>query len=186
VNSAQLVSPGRQLDLSPDISRRAARPFLKWAGGKHKLLSQLIPRCPASFTCYYEPFLGGGALFFGLSPGQAVLSDANDELITAFQAVRDRPDDVINYLRRHRNQKAHFLQVRRRDPHTMDGAARAARLVFLNRTCYNGLYRVNRGGQFNTPFGRYKRPNICNAATIHEASVALQGTTISTLDFRTA
>ncbi len=183
---ANYAAGGLQIPLLPDAAIPAARPFLKWAGGKQQLLSRLIPRCPSSFNAYYEPFLGSGALFFALAPRRAVLSDANDELIIAFQAVRDQVRGVIRHLSRHRNDKEHFLAVRRQNPNTMSAPGRAARLVFLNRTCYNGLYRVNQRGQFNTPFGRYKRPNICNRAALQQASLSLRGVEILALDFRTA
>ena len=184
--SANRAAAGLQLPLLPDLAIPAARPFLKWAGGKQQLLSKLISKCPSSFNAYYEPFLGSGALFFALAPRRAVLSDANEELIVTFQAVRDQVHEVIRHLRRHRNGKEHFLAVRRQNPLTMSAPGRAARLIFLNRTCYNGLYRVNQSGQFNTPFGRYKRPNICNRAALQQASVSLGGAEILALDFRAA
>jgi len=174
------------MPLMPNLANPSARPFLKWAGGKQQLLSKLIQKCPPSFNAYYEPFLGSGALFFALAPTRAVLSDANEELVVTFQAVRDQVHDVIRHLSQHGNDKDHYLAVRRQNPSTMSAPGRAARLVFLNRTCYNGLYRVNQSGQFNTPFGRYKRPNICNRVALLEASACLRGAEIATLDFRAA
>lgn len=161
-------------------------PFLKWAGGKRQLLPQLSALLPATFGTYFEPFVGSGALFFALRPTKARLSDANDELIRTYQAVRDDPSAVISVLRQHKNQREYFNRVRALDPRNLSSAERAARVIYLNRTCFNGLYRVNRRGEFNTPFGSYKNPTICNATSILAASRALKGVQIKTSDYAEA
>jgi DNA adenine methylase len=159
------------------------RPFLKWVGGKGQLLSQLQPLLPESWGTYHEPFLGGGALFFALQPAQSVLSDVNPALVNVYRMVRDRPDDLIALLAAH--QAAHgpdyYYQVRAQ--HELPELEAAARLIYLNKTCYNGLYRENSKGQFNVPIGRYKNPTVCNPIDLQLASKALANTDIQVGDF---
>jgi DNA adenine methylase len=161
-------------------SALSASPFLKWAGGKTQLLDELESHIPR-FQAYHEPFLGGGALFFYLAssrpPFRAFLSDLNSDLVTAFQVVKHDVDGLVSRLRRHESsyyadEKAFYYKLRAKKPHTK--IDRAARLLALNKTCYNGLYRVNRDGEFNVPIGRYKNPSICNAAQLRNASEALR------------
>lgn len=163
------------------------RPFLKWAGGKGQLLPELLARLPENFGTYHEPFVGGGALFFALTGRgmltRAVLSDANAPLVDTYLAVRDRVDDVIAALRRHPNDAAHFYRVRAQDPDDLSLVEKAARVIFLNRTCYNGLYRENRAGQFNVPFGRYENPRICDEVNLRACSRALQRVEVLRTDF---
>ncbi len=161
---------------------RTASPFLKWAGGKTQLLDELglhIPR----FETYFEPFLGGGALFFylasGLSSFRAHLSDLNPELVNAYQAVKNNVNELIDLLGRHEidyatQPKSFYYRLRNEKP--SGKLEKAARLVALNKTCYNGLYRVNSAGEFNVPIGRYKNPTICNAQALRIASSALART----------
>lgn len=141
-----------------------AKPFLKWAGGKRQLVNELRTRMPERFKRYYEPFVGAGALFFSLRPKSAVLSDINEELINVYLCVRDDLEAVIDELSRHENSEEYYYEIRSwdRDPAfpQRPAAQRAARFIFLNRTCFNGLYRVNSKGHFNVPFGRYLRPRI--------------------------
>jgi DNA adenine methylase len=155
-----------------------ARPFLKWAGGKGRLLAQYQPYLPQKFSHYYEPFLGGGALFFHLQPQHAVLSDINPELVNVYTCVRDRPEDVIQQLQCHatHHSKEYYYQIRAQLPES--AVAKAARLIYLNKTCFNGLYRVNARGRFNVPMGRYKNPKICDSELLKTASAVLQNTTI--------
>ncbi len=175
------------------------RPFLKWVGGKRQLIPELLQAVEAAgpFRHYHEPFLGGGALFFALArSGQletrSYLSDANKNLIRAYLGVRDEVEVVINLLEQYkkRHDEAFFYQTRARSPRTL--AKQAARVIYLNRTCYNGLYRENSKGQFNAPFGRYKNPKICDAEnlravaqTLHEADIAVRDFT-SVLDITRA
>lgn len=155
-----------------------SQPFLKWAGGKRQLLPVLRSRIPKSFGTYFEPFLGGGALFFSLSANKAVLNDINVELIECYETVRDRPEQLIDSLKRHVNTEDYFYAIRAQDPGKMTKVEAASRLIYLNRTCFNGLYRVNKKGGFNTPYGRYKSPNLVPEELIREASTALAGATL--------
>ncbi len=164
-------------------------PFLKWAGGKGQLLEQMSPYFPERFNTYYEPFLGGGAVFFHLLPPKAVLSDLNPELVNVWQAVRDKPKELMVALDEHhphRKSKDYFYKVRSQDPKDMDPVERAARTVFLNKTCYNGLYRVNSKGQFNVPFGYYSDPTLYDEDIILASIQALRGKTILVADYRDA
>lgn len=172
---------------------RNAKPFLKWAGGKQQLLSQLEPFFPNAFERYFEPFVGGGAVFFHLwntyrVPENVFLLDNNDELINAYRVVRDDLDELLDILSMHqRNHCAqYYYRIRNLDRGevTLSRVERAARTIYLNRTCYNGLYRVNSKGQFNVPMGSYKNPIILDRDTLTAASIALQGVHIETRDFR--
>ncbi len=158
-------------------------PFLKWAGGKKRILPHLLQRLPEHFGGYFEPFIGGGALFFRLIPGAALVSDINAELVNVYRTVRDSVDHLIEDLGRHRYEKNYYYAMRARDPEQMSGLNRASRMIYLNRTCFNGLYRVNRRGQFNVPFGRYKNPTICPADKLRAASRVLQDIEIRCQDY---
>jgi len=149
-------------------------PFLKWAGGKGQLLEQYGPLFPQRFKRYHEPFVGGGAVFFHLRPARAALSDYNTELIGCFQAVRDDVRGVIDALRKHVYERDHFYAVRALDPATLPPAERAARTIYLNRSCFNGLYRVNAQGRFNVPFGRYTNPRLVDAPNLGACACALR------------
>jgi DNA adenine methylase len=166
---------------------RAPSPFLKWAGGKRQLLREILEAAPARMTTYYEPFVGGGAVFFALAAERrferAVLADANHELILCYQALRDDVDGVIAELRAHRHRRNHYYAVRARNPEELAPPARAARLIYLNRCGYNGLYRVNSRGEFNVPFGRYRNPTICDGEGLRAVARALQGVELVCRDF---
>lgn len=167
-----------------EIESFKPEPFLKWAGGKRSLISRLAPHLQSSrpdYT-YFEPFLGGGAAFFFLEPPIAVLSDANEELIDTYVAVRDGIDSVIDCLMELPYTKEDYYIIRSSRP--LSAAARAARFIYLNKTCFNGLYRVNLSGEFNVPFGRHG-PNveICNEAQLRAASRALRSASLRTGDF---
>lgn len=150
------------------------KPILKWAGGKTQMLGELIPRVPKSYGKYIEPFFGGGALFFSLKPDHAIIADSNPELINMYLQVANNVDDVIKHLQKYKNTSEMFYEVRSLDWQTLPKAEAAARTIYLNKTCFNGLYRVNRNGQFNTPFGKYKNPKICDIDTLRLASEALR------------
>lgn len=152
----------------------AAKPILKWAGGKTQMLDELMPRVPKTYDRYIEPFFGGGALFFSLKPEKAIIADSNPELINMYLQVAHHVDDVIECLQKYENTSEMFYEVRSLDWQTLSKAEAAARTIYLNKTCFNGLYRVNRNGQFNTPFGKYKNPKICDIDTLRLASEALQ------------
>jgi len=161
-----------------------AKPFLKWAGGKRQLLSHLRERVPEDHGTYHEPFIGGGALFFDTDPNQAVLADYNLRLVRTYRAVRDNPEAVIDLLSTYPNDKEFFLNMRAQDIDKATDEEVAGWMIFLNRTGFNGLYRVNRKGGFNVPFGSYKNPNICNAENLRAASKRLASVEILHADFR--
>ena len=147
-----------------------AKPILKWAGGKTQMLGELMPRIPKTYGRYIEPFFGGGALFFSLKPENAIIA----ELINMYLQVAHHVDDVIECLQKYENTSEMFYEVRSLDWQTLPKAEAAARTIYLNKTCFNGLYRVNRSGQFNTPFGKYKNPKICDIDALRLASEALR------------
>ena len=151
-----------------------AKPILKWAGGKTQMLGDLIPKVPTSYGRYIEPFFGGGAMFFALQPENAVIADSNPELINMYRQVADHVDEVINYLKKYENTSEMFYDVRSLEWTALPKAEAAARTIFLNKTCFNGLYRVNKQGQFNVPFGKYKNPKICDEEGLRAASEVLK------------
>lgn len=157
---------------------RLVSPVVKWAGGKRQLLETYEPLLPREFTTYCEPFLGGGALLFHLQPEKAYVNDSNVELIQMYEVIRDDVEALIASLEKHKNESTYFYAIRAwdRDPvfyQSLSKIDRAARMIYLNKTCYNGLFRVNSAGHFNTPFGHYKNPNIVNAATLRAVSAYL-------------
>lgn len=162
------------------------RPFLKWAGGKGRLLRQYEPVLPQSIDTYYELFLGGGAMFFHLAgrAKRAVLGDINPELVNVYCCVRDQVETLIRHLWDHqrRHNPDYYYQVRQRQA-LRSPVERAARLIYLNKTCYNGLYRENSQGHFNVPVGKYKNPVICDPSLLRAASAALQIAEIQTFPF---
>lgn len=148
-----------------------AAPVLKWVGGKRQLLESLRGLLPPKITSYCEPFVGGGALLFYLQPRTAYVNDINSELINVYQVIQNDVDSLIVELEKHTNDSEYFYAVRDWDRdkafyERLSSVQRAARVLYLNKTCYNGLFRVNSAGEFNTPFGNYKNPNIVNAATL--------------------
>jgi DNA adenine methylase len=171
-----------------------AQPFLKWVGGKAQLLAQFAPHFPPRIERYVEPFIGGGAVFFHLKhrfPAmRALLRDSNPELINSYRAVRDEPVELMKRLDEHlaqydRRGKDYYYEVRaQHELPAADGAARAARMIFLNKTCYNGLWRVNARGEFNVPHGRRARTTLYNRTNLLAASAALQGVELAAQHFR--
>lgn len=159
-----------------------AAPFLKWAGGKTQLLPELLKYVPDEYETYLEPFVGGGALFFRLRPSKAVLADSNHDLMNCYRVVRDNVEALIRELEDYPYSEEFFYQLRSQS--FSDPVLMAARMIYLNRTCFNGLYRVNRQGQFNVPFGRYKNPVICDAERLRAASRALQGVQLICADYK--
>jgi DNA adenine methylase len=155
-----------------------ARPFLKWAGGKTSLLPELLKRIPASYGTYHEPFLGGGALFFALQPQRAFLSDTNVLLIKTYLGVRNHVDALVLALQkckvRHDLEREHFYyHARSFDAYSADPLNTAAWFIYVNKTGFNGLWRVNKSGGFNVPFGRYTNPTICDEANLRACSAVL-------------
>ncbi|MDR2195338.1 MAG: Dam family site-specific DNA-(adenine-N6)-methyltransferase [Gallionellaceae bacterium] len=163
----------------------APRPLLKWAGGKTQLLGALLPKVPKKYGRYIEPFFGGGALFFALNPKNAIIADSNPELINLYRCVACDPDGVIAYLRRYKNTEEAFYSARAMNTATLSGIEAAARTIFLNKTCFNGLYRVNKNGQFNVPYGHYQNPKILDEDAIRRASVLFGKATILCSDYKT-
>jgi DNA adenine methylase len=165
-----------------------ARPFLKYAGGKSQLLPELLKRVPPSFNCYHEPFVGGGALFFALAPKRAVLCDANERLVRTYKAVRDNVDNVIDALKAHAvaHSRDYYMHVRDANPDVATNWVVAAWFIYLNKTAFNGLYRVNKSGHFNVPFGKYANPKIVDEENLRACSEALQAAVIRHADFRTS
>lgn len=155
------------------------KPFIKWVGGKRKLVPEFVARMPKSFGAYHEPFMGGAALFWHLRPTIAHLSDANRRLVRTYRGVRDNVDQVIDVLRVTPNTAEAFYARRAEDvdAHTNDANV-AAWFIYLNKTCFNGLYRVNKKGGFNAPFGSYVNPTICDAENLAACSSALNGVDI--------
>ena len=160
------------------------RPILKWAGGKQQLVNILSERMPSRYGKYIEPFFGGGALYFSQLPEQAVIADVNPELVNLYRCVANDVEAVIERLWDFKNDEEIFYQVRSIDADKLNEFERAARTIYLNKTCFNGLYRVNRNGQFNVPFGRYKKPNICDEDNLRAASVLLKNATILQGDYK--
>jgi DNA adenine methylase len=165
-----------------------AGPILKWAGGKGKLLDALTSRMPARFGSYFEPFLGGGAMFFRLAPRRAVLADCNEDLMNVYRCVAWKVDAVIQRLEVHHraHDKDHYYAVRERwnaGAHSQTSLERAAAFLYLNKTCYNGLFRVNQKGHFNVPMGRYDQPRICDPGHLRAASQLLRRAELQTGHF---
>lgn len=162
-------------------------PIVKWVGGKRQLMFELIKNIPKSYNRYFEPFIGGGALFFELQPEQAYISDMNEELINLYSVVRDNVYELIKDLSKHEVSKEYFLEIRnidRTEQYTeLSDVERASRFIYLNRTCFNGMYRVNSQGQFNVPFGHYKNPRIIDENNLLNCSELLKKTEIKCADF---
>ena len=177
------LAPHRPAQAPTQQGPSHAGPIVKWAGGKSRLLAQLRPLLPPAVhrRRHLEPFLGGGALFFSEQPTRAVLTDVNESLIGAYLAVRDDLSALLQHLQRlaEQHSQAHYYHVRDRyNQGSMEPTAKAAAFLYLNRTCFNGLHRVNRKGEFNVPFGRYAKPRIVQRDTLQQASRLLQHATV--------
>ncbi len=169
------------------------KPFVKWAGGKRQLLKQfrdlgLYP--PEEFdpitNMYYEPFVGGGAVFFDLLPKRAVLSDINKELVITYNVIKNNVEELITLLKKHVYDNSYYLKIRSQNVNNLSDLEIASRFIYLNRTGFNGLYRVNKKGEFNVPFGRYINPVICDEDNLRRVSAVLQNITITNQDYREA
>lgn len=160
------------------------RPVLKWAGGKKQMLDILVPNAPKKYNKYIEPFVGGGALFFELLPDNGIISDSNPDIIHLYKTIAENVDELIDELKEMKNDEDFYYSIRATDPQTLNDVKRAARTLYLNRTCYNGLYRVNKKGQFNVPFGKYKNPKIYNEENLQAVSEVLKNTTIIHGDYK--
>ena len=150
---------------------RLVLPFVKWVGGKRQLLDSITSLLPRRIQTYCEPFLGGGAVLFSLQPNRCIVNDLNHDLINVYEVIRDNVDLLIDSLKKHDNNIEYFYRIRDLDRdkdsyHAMSKVEKASRLIYLNKTCYNGLFRVNSSGEFNAPFGYYKNPNIVNESVL--------------------
>lgn len=159
-------------------------PLLKWPGGKRRLVQFILPLLPKRFNSYYEPFLGGGALFFALQPATAFLSDRNSELVATYNHVRSNPESVIEQLASLPNTETDYYAIRSRRP--TSGVARAARLIYLTTLAFNGIHRVNFKGQFNVPYGYKGHLKPCEPDRIRAISQALRTATVKCVDFEVA
>lgn len=174
-----------------DLIKDKPKPFVKWVGGKRQLLEQfkkqkLYP--PIGFNSekntYFEPFVGGGAVFFDLLPKNAVLSDMNSELVATYNIIKNNVEDLIKSLKKHKHDKNYFLKIRAKKIENLSDLEIASRFIFLNRTCFNGMYRVNSKGEFNVPFGKYTNPLICDETNLRRVSRVLKNVEIKNQDYK--
>jgi DNA adenine methylase len=167
-------------------------PILKWVGGKRQILSEIRKYIPQNYSTYYEPFVGGGAVLFDIQPQKAIINDINGDLINVYNVVKYGVDSLIRELKHYKNESDYFYKVRAWDRQSMyesiSPIVAASRIIYLNKTCFNGLYRVNNAGQFNSPFGRYKNPNIVNESGLRAVSEYFNTTEIkfTCVDFEKA
>lgn len=166
--------------------------FVKWAGGKGQLIEQFIPLFPKKFNRYIEPFVGSGAVFFHIiqnyNPKEVIISDINEELINAYEIIRDDVERLIVELKQHKEYhmaegKKYYLTIRATDPNAIPKLEKAARFIYLNKTCFNGLYRVNSKGGFNVPMGSYKNPDIVQEERLRLVSKLLKDVKIKVMSF---
>jgi DNA adenine methylase len=154
---------------------------VKWAGGKRQLINILLKNIPSQYNMYLEPFVGAGALLFALSPKHAIVSDINPEIINAYLVIKNNVKTLISSLRKHINTENYFYRIRSKDPKRLSQVQRASRFIYLNRTCFNGLYRENSKGEFNVPFGNYKKPKILDKENLVTVSDYLNSNKIKIL-----
>jgi DNA adenine methylase len=165
-------------------NNKLVTPFLKWVGGKRQLMPSIVEHLPENIKeyKYIEPFIGGGAVLFNLQPKNALINDFNEELINVYQIIKNNLDELIIDLKTHKNEAEYFYAIRGLDRNgefkNLTDVQRASRVIFLNKTCFNGLYRVNNAGEFNSPFGRYKNPNIVNEPTLKAVNKFLNSNAI--------
>lgn len=174
------------VEVSAIAKNKLAAPVVKWVGGKRQLLDEIAPRLPKRITTYCEPFLGGGAVLFSLQPRNAIVNDLNADLMLVYEVIRDDVELLIAALEQHENTAEYFYNIRDLDRdknayREMSAVERASRIIYLNKTCYNGLFRVNASGEFNSPFGHYKNPNIVNAPVLRAVSKYLTANNIQLL-----
>jgi DNA adenine methylase len=157
-------------------------PFLKWVGGKRQIMPEIEQHLPKGIKSYIEPFIGGGAVLFHLQPKNAIINDFNSELVNVYNVIKNDLENLIVDLQKHRNESKYFYEIRALDRteafENLTNVERASRIIYLNKTCYNGLYRVNNSGEFNSPFGKYKNPNIVNEPTLRAVSSYLNSNNI--------
>ncbi len=165
---------------------------MKWAGGKRQLLPEIRKYVPKRINTYYEPFIGAGAVLFDIQPKRAVINDINSELASVYNVIKNNVDELIEDLKKHENDKDYFYEIRDLDRQeeykNLSPVQRASRIIYLNKTCFNGLFRVNSQGQFNVPFGKYKNPQIVNEIVLRAVHNYLSSNNVTILngDFETA
>lgn len=174
------VKSGKYMKTSTE---NEATPILKWAGGKTQMLGDILLRMPENYNTYIEPFVGGGALFFRLANENSIIADSNPELIQMYRQVAYHCEAVIAELKKYKNDEKSYYSVRSKDWRACTDIEAAARMLYLNKTCFNGLYRLNKKGLFNTPYGKYKNPKICNEEKLKAASDVLRKATIVCGDY---
>lgn len=186
-----LADKTKLIEDSGRIIAAKPKPFVKWVGGKRQLLTQfrrlnLYP--PEKFDIesgrYFEPFVGGGAVFFDLLPERGFLSDLNKELVTTYNVIKNDVEKLIISLKKHKTDKEYFLKIRAQDSNKLDNLTIASRFIFLNHTCFNGMYRVNSKGGFNVPFGKYTNPLICDEENLRKVSKSLKNIDIKHQDYK--
>ena len=165
-----------------NLKSELPHPFLKWAGGKRQLLPQMHRYFPKNLNKYIEPFIGGGAVFFYLKPKVSIIIDINEEIINCYKVIKNNVEELIELLKTHKNEKDYYYRIRELDRdekfNKLTNIEKASRMIYMNRCCYNGLYRVNSKGQFNVPFGKYKNPNFCDEVNLLAVSKALKNVKI--------
>jgi len=181
----------KSIDEASKVHNERPKPFVKWVGGKRQLLKQfrdlnLYP--PPEFNIktgrYFEPFVGGGAVFFDLLPKKAFLSDLNNELVITYNVIKNNVEKLIKSLKKHKTSKEYYLKIRAQNPQKLSDIEIASRFIYLNRTCFNGMYRVNSRGEFNIPFGNYKNPLVCDENNLRKVAKALKNVEIKTQDYK--
>lgn len=168
------------------VKNKLVSPVVKWVGGKRQLLDEITPLLPKQISTYCEPFLGGGAVLFARQPKNAIVNDLNGDLMLVYEVIRDNVESLIVSLRKHENTAEYFYQLRDLDRdkesyRNLSKVEKASRIIYLNKTCYNGLFRVNAAGEFNSPFGNYRNPNIVNEPVLRAVSKYLLSTNIQLL-----
>ncbi len=157
-------------------------PFLKWVGGKRQIMPAIEQHLPKGIKAYIEPFIGGGAVLFHLQPKNAIVNDFNSELVNVYNVIKGDLENLIIDLQKHKNESKYFYEIRALDRtaafENLSDVERASRIIYLNKTCYNGLYRVNNSGEFNSPFGKYKNPNIVNEPTLRAVNSYLNSNNV--------
>lgn len=181
INKTNILNPVRVQTLFPIPSLQ--KPFLKWAGGKTQMIPDLLKFAPAKFNKYIEPFIGGGALYFNINHPKSIISDLNEELVITYKQVKENVFEVISVLDSYINTEEFYYKIRSVSPSSLSDSERAARLIYLNKTCFNGLFRVNKKGDFNVPYGKRTGPFL-NKQNLIGASEYMQDTEIYHLDYK--
>ena len=181
INKTNILNPVRIQTLFPIPSLQ--KPFLKWAGGKTQMIPDLLKFAPAKFNKYIEPFIGGGALYFNINHPKSIISDLNEELVITYKQVKENVFEVISVLDSYINTEEFYYKIRSVSPSSLSDSERAARLIYLNKTCFNGLFRVNKKGDFNVPYGKRTGPFL-NKQNLIGASEYMQDTEIYHLDYK--